>query len=219
MTNPIPLVGGHYYHIYNRGNNRATIFREAENYRYFMHLYAQHVEPVAVTHALCLLPNHFHFLTYVRTDEEQWSWQQTQGSQVCQPSEGWQTSETPEGWQPSPPHRAFKNLFIAYSLAFNLRYGRTGSLFQKPFKRILVDSERYYTVLVRYIHRNPQRHGLIADFRAWPWSSYQAFLSEGATHLPRAAVLARFGGRDSFIAMHQIAPDEGALSGLIAGVE
>jgi REP element-mobilizing transposase RayT len=207
MANPIPLVGGDYYHIYNRGNNGETIFRNAENYRYFMQLYTEHVEPAAVTHALCLLPNHFHFLTYIRTDEEQRSWQWAQG---CQPS---------EGWQPSPPHRAFKNLFIAYSLAFNLRYERTGSLFQKPFKRILVDSERYYTALVRYIHRNPERHGLIADFHNWPWSSYRAILSDRPTHLPRADVLARFGGRDSFIAAHQVAPDEQHIASLIAGLE
>ncbi|MBE2234659.1 MAG: hypothetical protein IAE85_14290 [Anaerolinea sp.] len=207
MPNPIPLIGGHYYHIYNRGNNGETIFRTAENYRYFMQLYVQHIEPVAVTHALCLLPNHFHFLAYMRTDEEQQSWRLAQG---CQPS---------EGWQPLPSHRAFKNLFIAYSLAFNQRYGRTGSLFQKPFKRIPVDSERYYTSLMRYIHRNPEKHGLVADFRDWPWSSYKAILSDQATHVPRADVLAWYGGRDTLIAAHQLAPEEWRISGLIAGLE
>ncbi|WP_206044185.1 hypothetical protein [Geitlerinema sp. P-1104] len=31
-----PLTPGQYYHIYNRGNNRQTIFFEPENYHYFL---------------------------------------------------------------------------------------------------------------------------------------------------------------------------------------
>ncbi|MCB0200803.1 MAG: hypothetical protein KDI03_12105 [Anaerolineae bacterium] len=203
MTNPIPLVGGHFYHIYNRGNNGEKIFRTPENYRYFMQLVAQHVEPVASIHAFCLLPNHFHFLFYIRTDEEQKSWQLTQVGQLA------------HSWQPSQPHRAFKNLFIAYSMAFNRRFERTGSLFQKPFKRILVNSDRYYVALVRYIHRNPQKHGLIADFRNWSWSSYAIVLSDQVTRIPRAEVLAWFDGRENFVVLHQSDLDEHSLAEVV----
>ncbi len=203
MTKPIPLLGGNFYHIYNRGNNKETIFGTDENYRYFMQLYTHHIEPVATTYALCLLPNHFHFLNYMRTDEEQREWLLAQGCQLS------------KSWQPYPPHLAFKNLFIAYSMSFNIRYERTGSLFQKPFKRILVDSDRYFTALVRYIHRNPQKHGLIADFREWPWSSYGIILSEGQTRIPRSEVLGWFGGRSPFIASHQAEVDERLIEGVL----
>jgi REP element-mobilizing transposase RayT len=203
MTKPVPLMGGYFYHIYNRGNNKETIFRTGENFRYFLQLYAQHVEPIAVTYAFCLLPNHFHLLDYIRTDEEQRSWLLAQGCQLS------------ESWHPLPPHLAFKNLFIAYSMAFNLRYERTGSLFQKPFKRILVDSDRYFTALVRYIHRNPQKHGLSTDFREWAWSSYGTILAERATRIPRADVLERFGGRDYFITLHAAELDERPIAELI----
>lgn len=207
MTEPIPLVGGNFYHIYNRGNNGETIFYTVENYRYFAQLMVQHVTPVAAIHALCLLPNHFHFLSHIRTEEEQKRWRL--------PASVPQACHLPENWQPIPSHRGFKNLFIAYSMAFNRRYERTGSLFQKPFKRILVDSERYYTALVRYIHRHPQRHGLIADFRDWPWSSYGALVSEQPTQVPRADVLAWFSGRDAFVALHQADPDEAQIKNVI----
>ena len=66
MPNPEPLLRGQYYHIYNRGNNGETIFRDARNYPYFLKLYAEYVEPVAETYAYCLLPNHFHFLVRIR---------------------------------------------------------------------------------------------------------------------------------------------------------
>ncbi len=196
MTEPVPLLGGYFYHIYNRGNNRETVFRTPENYRFFMDRYIHHVEPVAATFAYCLLPNHLHLLVYIRTDSEQQSWHDAQGN------------ELPASWQPLPAHRAFKNLFISYSMAFNRRYERTGSLFQKPFKRKHVDSDRYFTALVAYIHRNPQKHGLIDDYRGWPYSSYRAMLTETETRLQRSEVLRWFGGRSSFIDAHMSTVDE-----------
>lgn len=66
MSKLEPLLPGHYYHIYNRGNNGETLFREDRNYRYFLQLYAKHIAPVAETYAYCLMPNHFHFLVQVR---------------------------------------------------------------------------------------------------------------------------------------------------------
>jgi len=104
-------------------------------------------------------------------------------------------------------------------MAFSIRYERTGSLFQKPFKRRLVDSDRYFAALVRYIHRNPEKHGLIPDFREWPWSSYGAILTEMPTFeklasldVLRADVLAWFGGRAPFVALHETDPDERPLA-------
>ncbi|QLQ04958.1 MAG: hypothetical protein HZY76_01815 [Anaerolineae bacterium] len=108
-------------------------------------------------------------------------------------------------------------------MAFNIRFERTGSLFQKPFKRRLVDSDRYFAALVRYIHRNPERHGLISDFREWPWSSYGVILDESPkmptfqklASLGRNDVLTWFGGRAPFIALHQADPDERSIADYI----
>ncbi len=66
MPNPVPLQPGHYYHLYNRGNNREDLFRAERNYRYFLELYAYHIEPVAETFAYCLLRNHFHLLVKIK---------------------------------------------------------------------------------------------------------------------------------------------------------
>ena len=69
MTDPEPLLGDQYYHVYNRGNNREPLFRERRNYPYFLKLYAKYIEPVAETYAYCLLKNHFHLL--IRTKDEE----------------------------------------------------------------------------------------------------------------------------------------------------
>ena len=62
MEKKTPILHGNYYHIYNRGNNRGDVFFEADNYNYFLKLYAKYIEPVAETFAWCLLKNHFHCL-------------------------------------------------------------------------------------------------------------------------------------------------------------
>ena len=66
MKTTAPLQPGHYYHVYNRGNNREDLFREECNYRYFLQLYTRHVLPIAITFAYCLMRNHFHFLVRIR---------------------------------------------------------------------------------------------------------------------------------------------------------
>ncbi len=177
MSQIKPLVPGVFYHIYNRGNNGENIFIEARNYAYFMKLYGKYVSPVAETYAYCLLRNHFHLM--VRIND-------------CQSSEDWQSSS-----------RAFSNLFSTYTKAINKAYQRTGSLFEKPFKRKPITNERYYKALVAYIHQNPQMHDLINDFRDWPFSSYQAMISREPTQLAREVTLAWFDGSRGLVKSHE----------------
>lgn len=61
------LAVGRYYHLYNRGNNHQAIFFERENYGHFLRLFRHYVAAriVQVT-AYCLMPNHYHFLIFLR---------------------------------------------------------------------------------------------------------------------------------------------------------
>jgi hypothetical protein len=116
--------------------------------------------------------------------------------------------------QPSPS-QIFGNLCNAYAKAINKAYGRTGSLFEHPFGRIPVTSDGYFMNMVTYIHRNPQKHGFVDDFRDWPYSSYDAILLEKPTRVQRIVVLEWFGGLDNFLVEHQQAPNEVLITHLI----
>ena len=197
------LLPGRYYHIYNRGNNRENLFIEERNYPYFLRLYAQHIAPVADTYAYCLLRNHFHLMVRVKTASDLHRVEADAAEAI--------TDET----IPALASRAFQSLFIAYAKTINKTYHRTGKLFQEHFGRIEVLSDDYFTNLIFYIHFNPQKHDFVDDFRAWPWSSFGAFVSAGQTKLKRDIVLDWFDGVERFKQFHRSAVDEHMLRPLI----
>ncbi|MBN1935850.1 MAG: hypothetical protein JW934_14365 [Anaerolineae bacterium] len=196
MPENIPLQYGQYYHIYNRGNNREDIFRQERNYRYFLQRFAQHICPIAVVYAYCLLGNHFHFLLRIKDAPED-------------------LSGFPKPDRSRAPSQSFSNLFNAYTRAFNKAYGRTGALFQRPFGRIPVTSDRYFCRLVTYIHRNPEKHGFVDDFRDWPYSSYHALRSTKPTRLDRDDVLGWFEGLEGFDLAHRQDVAESRIESLV----
>lgn len=112
------LEPGCTYHVFNRGNNKETIFKEEENYHYFFGLIAKYLLPVAKIYAYCLLGNHFHLLLKI--------------------NEGY---ALPDKYKVKP-HLPFGHLFNAYTKAINNKYGRTGSLFQEHLKRKRVTNEK-----------------------------------------------------------------------------
>jgi REP element-mobilizing transposase RayT len=199
MSTITPLKYGEIYHIYNRGNNLENIFIEERNYHYFMHLNAKYIPRVANTLAYCLLGNHFHFLVRIREEQD------------CQSSKDWQSCSTPS--------QAFSNLFSTYTKAINKAYQRTGSLFEKPFKRRIVDNDSYFTNLVLYIHRNPEIHGFIDDFRDWPFSSFNTIISNEQTNILRAEILSWFGNKEGYISFHMKEPDMQLIGDLIGDDE
>lgn len=97
----------------------------------------------------------------------------------------------------------FANCFNSYSKAFNKVFKRHGKLFDLPFKRIEVDNDSYYTVLVAYIHRNPVHHGVVKKFTDWEFSSYRAYLSDAPSRVAKREILEWFGNIQEFTKFHE----------------
>lgn len=70
-----------------------------------------------------------------------------------------------------PLSRIVLALHGSYAQAFNLRHGRVGHLFQGGHKAYLVQKTTYLQALVRYIHENPVRAGLVHHAADYRWSS------------------------------------------------
>ncbi len=199
----IPLMPNRIYHVYNHANGGDDLFKSAENFRYFLRLYASHLCPIFDTYAYCLLPNHYHLLVHVKELEAVWPALQRSPKGFEKPLGLERQTEISD----LLAHRvgSFQN---AYAKAFNKQQGRIGSLFMQSFCRKPVEDHSYYVQVMHYIHMNPGYHGLIDDWRNWPYSSYRAFFSTGSSKVDREDALSRCGGKATFETLHQQPVDE-----------
>jgi REP element-mobilizing transposase RayT len=168
----IPLYKNKLYHIYNRGNGKEQIFFKEENYYYFLRQFKKYLGDSIETFAYCLLSNHFHLLGRIKEDN------------------------------PDAVSDNFRKFFISYSMSLNKQEKRHGNLFQRPFKRKMIDDEKYFYAAVYYIHANPVHHGLVKDLREYKFSSFNALYGYHKTNLCRDEVMEWFGGRNNFIKYH-----------------
>jgi len=63
-----------------------------------------------------------------------------------------------------------------YARRIQQRLPTTGHLFERRYRSVLVDADTHLLRLVRYIHLNPLRAGLVADPTDYPWSGHRAYL-------------------------------------------
>lgn len=185
---PIPLENGNYYHIYNRGNNGIDVFFDSESYYHFLRLFDRYISQIAETYVWCLLKNHFHILVYIKLDIE-----------IDFSKLEYSTVEKPKVLDPS---KQFGHLFNAYTQAINKKFKRTGALFEKPFERKQITSEKYLQNVIYYIHNNPVQHGFVQQMSLYPWSSFESIVSDKPTKLKRQNVIDLYGTKLDFLDYH-----------------
>jgi len=74
-----------------------------------------------------------------------------------------------------------RRLLTGYAVWFNKKYRRHGQLFQNRYKSILCQEEPYLKELVRYIHLNPLRAGLVENMKKLdkhPWCGHSVLMNK-----------------------------------------
>jgi len=166
-----PFLPGLYYHIYNRGNNRQSIFFQPENYLYFLRGVKRYIAPLAKVVAYCLMPTHYHMLVRVEP----------------------RTSEFSKNSEDSVS-RAMMRLSVSYTKAINKRFERIGSLFQGQFQAKPIQNYPHLLNLCVYIHANPVKDGLVAAPEDWIYSNYLEWLGQrNGTLIDREFIQENFG--------------------------
>lgn len=188
------LFPNQYHHCINHAVGQDLLFREADNYRYFLDKYEKYIEPITTTYAYCLMPNHFHFLLRINNKQEIIQYyQQINPDKPIDENFDFHTFIS----------RQFSNFFNAYSKAYNKKYDRRGTLFERPFKRPLIDNESYFFNTLRYIHYNPILHGFVDELEEWNSTSYHVYLHHGKKGKFKTEVFQRLGGFQAFCELHQ----------------
>ena len=74
--------------------------------------------------------------------------------------------------------RCMRHINGVYTQRFNAQYGYDGPLFRGRYKAVLVGEDSYLLQLVRYIHKNPIRAGIVKRPELYEWSSHRGYLSK-----------------------------------------
>lgn len=74
--------------------------------------------------------------------------------------------------QEAPLSKILQGINQRYTIYFNRRYRTVGHLFQGRYKAILCDKDEYLLTLVKYIHLNPVRAGIVKSADKYEWSSH-----------------------------------------------
>lgn len=163
-----------YYHLYNRGVAKRTIFKTDKDYKTFLsylQLYLTHPSPQGSSSKIppsrslknyadeikllsyCLMPNHFHLLVHQNS---------SQGI-----------------------NHFMRSLCTKYVRYFNSHYQRVGHLFQGTYRAVQITSENQFTHLSKYIHRNPLDLPAPSTYKEtprrledYPYSSYPNYLGK-----------------------------------------
>jgi len=70
----------------------------------------------------------------------------------------------------------FRRIGASYVYWFNWKYSRGGHLFQDRYKSEVVETDRYFLTVMRYIHQNPIKAGIVKEIQTYPWSSYGEYI-------------------------------------------
>lgn len=74
-----------------------------------------------------------------------------------------------------------RKILTGYAVNFNKHHQRHGYLFQNRYKSIVCQEDVYFEELVRYIHLNPLRAGLVKhlkELNCYPWSGHSALMGK-----------------------------------------
>ncbi|MFA7000484.1 MAG: hypothetical protein WC241_05270 [Candidatus Paceibacterota bacterium] len=189
----ISFVEGEYYHIYNRGNSKQKIFLDDKDFEHFIKLLY-----------LCNSINKINFREdIVEKKIDAWDFERKErivsiGSWVLMPNHFHLYVVFPKGLSFGKDQENKNNistfmskLCTSYTMYFNKKHNRTGSLFEGKFKSVNVIDDIQAKYLFSYIHLNPikliqsdwKEKGIYDSAKAitfldsYKWSSYLDFLN------------------------------------------
>ena len=79
---------------------------------------------------------------------------------------------------------AIKRIASSYVYYYNRKYSRDGHLFRERFKSEPVNDMAYFVTLLRYIHQNPVKAGMVNNVHDYEFSSWHEYEDKNSTQFP-----------------------------------
>lgn len=103
----------------------------------------------------------------------------------------------------TPLSRVMQILQFRYTRYFSRRYRKVGHLFQGRYKAILCDKDVYLLELVRYIHLNPVRAGVVGEPEKYLWTGHLSYIGKGRDDLLDKDLVLRQFGKGKYLARRE----------------
>ena len=191
LMRKISFAIGEYYHVYNRGVEKRTIFENIKDLERFFQSMKEFntlesigsiferkhakvkdrddAKPLVSFVAFCLNPNHYHFLITPLVDKG--------------------------------IEKFMQRLGTGYTMYFNEKHKRSGSLFQGTFKAAYVDSDEYLLRLSAYINLNNKIHkfgGLASKLTLSSWMEFVSTEKDVQQFCEKGVVLNQFRSKKEY---------------------
>jgi putative transposase len=161
---------GGIYHVYNRGVEKRTIFEDEQDFKVFLKNLKEYLSPTSETETKTTFLVRNKSYTGVKRRPKNYYGQLELLAYCLIPNHFHLIVKVGKG---DTLKKFMQSLSTRYSMYFNKKYQRVGSLFQDRYKAILVQEEVYLLHLSRYIHLNPAEYSSnISD----AYSSYGEYL-------------------------------------------
>lgn len=92
-----------------------------------------------------------------------------------------------------------RRVTVGYAQYHNIKNGRTGHLFQNRFRSEAVETTEYLLQVLRYIHQNPLKAGMVKSINEYKWSSFTSYLEMDDTLVQTTLGLSMFKDIDHFV--------------------
>jgi len=94
-----------------------------------------------------------------------------------------------------------KRILTKYARWYNIKYGRSGALIANRYKSVPVEIDEYFLNLIRYVHQNPIKAGIVNRVENYPYSSFLEYVTE--SNLTDTDFALQMIGLEEFIDYHQ----------------
>jgi putative transposase len=198
------LVPGEFYHIYNRGNNKQTVFQNNTDFGRFLFLLLCLQSPLAFQNMSRYTKQFVQSLVLnIQENVKDVIIRKRYVDLVC-------FSLMPNHFhlllyerEEEGISRYMHRVLTAYTKYVNMKYKKSGHVFQGTFQAVHVKDNEQLLHLSAYIHRNPRE---IISWQnkenQYPWSSYQDYCAKNRWGglLQKGIVAEQFDGENEYLA-------------------
>lgn len=94
-----------------------------------------------------------------------------------------------------------KRILTKYARWYNIKYGRSGALIANRYKSVPIEIDEYFLQLIRYVHQNPVKAGIVNEIGEYPYSSYGEYIRVG--ELTNTTFLLEMISKKEFVEYHK----------------